>query len=256
MKPFRNKGWNHYNLMQEILFSTAARGSHAYRPALAPATTPDESDDGKLSTIEVTPNTTQAFSSTSMAAANEIIASGLEVTIANDTGVPTESPILMDIDRHPAPTTSGKRTHSIMSFSDSQQSLPETNMTSSGINSDPVQKKRSLASQCSRDSQKNTRSKPPTGKVTQAAAMVGMQSQISRLTDVFERSMTTPEDGIAAKCSLAISHLQQVDDGLSTGEKVKLIHKFQKDPSLAQTYLDLVDDVLRQAWLRSELDDN
>ena len=65
-----------------------------------------------------------------------------------------------------------------------------------------------------------------------------------------------PEDGIAVKHSLAISHLQQVDDGLLTGEKVKLIKKLQKDPSLAQTYLDLVDDALRQAWPRLELDDN
>src|SRR5271168_5176741 len=132
--------------MQEILFSTAARGSHIHRPALAPAMTPHESDDGNLLTIEATPHTTQAFSSTSMAAANKIIASGSEVTIANDTGVPTESAILMDIDRHPAPTTSGKRSHSIMSFSDSHQSLLETNITSSGIDSDPVQKNRSLAS--------------------------------------------------------------------------------------------------------------
>ena len=162
MKPFRNKGWDHYILMQEILFSTAARGSHIYQPALAPAMTPDESNDGKLVTIEVTTNMMQAFSSTSMAAANKIISSDSEVTIANDAAVPTESAILMDIDRHPASTTSGKCTHSIMSSSNSHQSLPETNITSFSINSDPAQKKWSVASQNSRDLQKNTFSKPST----------------------------------------------------------------------------------------------
>jgi hypothetical protein len=170
-----------------------------------------------------------------------------QAAVALTTAMPAESAIPMDIDGHPASTTSGKRTHSIISFDSHSQSLPETDITSSGISSEPARKKWSAASQDSRDSQKNTHPKPLTGKI---------KSQISHLTHVFEKSMTMPEDGIAAKRSLAISHLQQVDDGLSTNEKVKLIQKFQKDPSLAQTYLDLVDDALRQAWLRSELDDD
>ena len=45
--------------------------------------------------------------------------------------------------------------------------------------------------------------------------MVGMQSQISWLTNVFEKSMSTPDDGIAAKCSLTISQIQEFEDGLT-----------------------------------------
>ena len=62
--------------------------------------------------------------------------------------------------------------------------------------------------------------------------MVGMQSQISWLTDVFEKSMSTPDDGIAAKCSLAISQIQEFEDGLTVQQKVKMISKFQKDASV------------------------
>jgi hypothetical protein len=87
---------------------------------------------------------------------------------------------------------------------------------------------------------------PHTNKITSAIAMVGMQSQISRLTDVFEKSMETPEDGMATRHSLAISHLQQVDDGLTTEKKVWPVQLFQDNPGLAQTYLDLISDDLCQ----------
>ncbi|KAF8809168.1 hypothetical protein BYT27DRAFT_7037358, partial [Phlegmacium glaucopus] len=30
LKPFRNKGWAHHDIMQNILFSTAARGTHIH----------------------------------------------------------------------------------------------------------------------------------------------------------------------------------------------------------------------------------
>jgi hypothetical protein len=86
--------------------------------------------------------------------------------------------------------------------------------------------------------------------------MVAMQAQIGRLTDIFEKSMTTPADGEASQRSLAITRLQDVDDNLSMSDKVKLIGLFQKDVVIAQTYLDLINDDIRQAWLRSILDEN
>ena len=88
-----------------------------------------------------------------------------------------------------------------------------------------------------------------------ASVMVSMQSQISWITNIFRKSMSTPDDGIAAKCSLAISQIQEFKDGLTVQQKVKMILKFQKDASVAQTYLDLLNGEVHQAWLQAELDD-
>ena len=85
--------------------------------------------------------------------------------------------------------------------------------------------------------------------------MVGMQSQISWLTNVFEKSMSTPDDEIAAKRSLTISQIQEFEDDLTVQQKVKMISKFEKDASVAQTYLDLLNGEVCQAWLQAELDD-
>ena len=86
--------------------------------------------------------------------------------------------------------------------------------------------------------------------------MVGMQAQIGRLTDIFEKSMTTPADGKASQHSLAIACLQDMDNNLSMDDMVKLIGFFQKNVVIAQTYLDLMNDNICQAWLCSILDDN
>jgi hypothetical protein len=67
--------------------------------------------------------------------------------------------------------------------------------------------------------------------------MVGMQSQISWLTNIFEESMSTPDDGMATQRSLAISQIQEFENGSMVQKKVKMILKFQKDVSIAQTYL-------------------
>lgn len=48
-----------------------------------------------------------------------------------------------------------------------------------------------------------------------------MQLQISQLTDIFEKSMATPDDGLVAKRNLAIAQLQEFDDGLTVLERVR-----------------------------------
>ena len=74
-----------------------------------------------------------------------------------------------------------------------------------------------------------------------------------RLTDVFEKSMTTPRDTTVSKLSLALQKLQDVDDGLSIANKTKLVRLFQRDPSSAQVYSELVVDDLCQAWIADVL---
>lgn len=244
--------------MQAIMFSTAARGSHIYRPAQASQVTATTINDDTGSETLITPDSVVAGTS--------------------ETAGIVESASLMDVDHAalplppvppPVSTNSGKRSHSIMSFeSDGPQcsqsdSTPITAPSQASAMLNVVPKKQQKGSGISRDSQ-GSRSRDSQGnqraqsfraaKVTPAVAMVAMQSQIGRLTDVFERSMATPEDGTSSQRSLALSRLQERDDGLSMGEKVRLISIFQKDASYVQTYLDLVIDEVRQAWLRSILD--
>jgi hypothetical protein len=141
-----------------------------------------------------------------------------------------------------------------------------TEITTPSTNVDPTLKKKTKTSDQtpkSRSSQHESSAyscalysrAPASGKVTHALAMVGMQSQISWLTDVFEKLMSTPDDGMATKHSLAISQIQKFEDGLTVQQKVEMITKFQKDVSIAQTYLDLLNGEVCQAWLQAELED-
>jgi hypothetical protein len=263
MKPFMNKGWEHYEKMQAILFSTAARGSHIYRPAQAPLAIVCDDD-------EPTDPSKASIASTSMAAAI--------ATASNFAVAATETLPLMDVDdsdnsRVPATRplvpppfflpsgsgSAGKRTHSVMSLGSEDVQSVSTEITAPSANTDPVLKKQAKnsdrKSHSSRHESQVYSRALASGKVTQASAMVGMQSQISRLTDVFEKSMSTPDDGTAAKRSLAISQMQEFEDGLTVQQKVKMISKFQKDVTIAQTYLDLLNGEVRQAWLLAELED-
>jgi hypothetical protein len=298
MRPFKNKGWEHYDAIQAIMFSTAARGSHIYRPAQAShvvTTTIDEADDMVSETL-ITPHSNSVANKPAGTHASAAAAAAItSATAASGSGI-VESAVSMDIDHVPPPSLSAnsagsKRLHSVMSLnSDEIFQMASTSITTwtptpSAIDLPipPMKQQKGLgASGVTRDSQRTkdskgnaraTKSLPEkvlsfkgsqpephaqssrTGRVSQAVAMVGMQSQIGRLTDVFEKAMVTPEDATSGQRSLALTRLQEQDDGLSMNEKVKLISIFQKDISYVQTYLDLVVDEIRQAWLRSILDD-
>lgn len=262
MKPFMNRGWEHYENIQNIMFSTAARGSHIFRPTLALPTTIatlQNNDDEPSNPSKLSQIATMTSMAIAMATASDSIAAVAASSPLMDVDGSQAAPTLSDNNPHPTTPhhlssggSASKRTHSVMSLSsDFQFNDGSTEITTpSNLSSKKQAKDRSQGSHDSRLGQSRA-----LGKVTQASAMVGMQSQISRLTDVFEKSMATPDDGLAAKRSLAIAQLQDLDDGLTVGEKVKMISKFQKDISIAQTYLDLVNGEIRQAWLRAELDD-
>jgi hypothetical protein len=282
MKPFKNRGWEHYEKMQAIMFSTAARGSHIYCPAQAlqvtagAIDTADVADGMGSSSLIALPAVAAAFTNIAAAPSAYVAAPSAKAVDAQASIITPTAPDIsgvhaapMDIDRLPplfastSSTNSNKRSHSIMS--DERSASTPITTPSVVLNVVPKKQQRSSrASLMSRDSQSNAPSRdsqgnmrPPTSravKVTPAVAMVAMQSQIGRLMDVFEKSMATPEDGTAHQRSLALARLQEQDDYLSLSEKVKLISIFQRDISAVQTYLDLLDDALCRAWLRSILD--
>ena len=83
--------------------------------------------------------------------------------------------------------------------------------------------------------------------------MDGIQGSLDRLTDIFASSMMTPEDGTITQRNQAIQFLQEVDDGLSTNDKVKMVSLFMNNIVVADTYLSLTDIDIRRAWLQAML---
>jgi hypothetical protein len=261
-----NKGWDHHEKIQAILFSTAARGSHIFRPATQapPDITVDEEPTDLYKASTAATNMAAAISTASnlAVAATETVPGLMDVD--NESRVPPMNPLVPGPPLSFLPSGSGsagKRTHSVMSFgSEGLQSVSTEITTPPSVNTDPVSKKqaknsdRSHKSRSSRHEIQAHSHAPGSSKISQASAMVGMQSQISRLTDVFEKSMSTPDDGIGAKRSLAISQIQE-EEGLTVQQKVKMISKFQKDISIAETYLELLNGDVRRAWLEAELED-
>ena len=83
--------------------------------------------------------------------------------------------------------------------------------------------------------------------------MDGIQGSLDHLTDIFASSMMTPEDGTITQRNQAIRFLQEVDDGLSTNDKVKMVSLFMNNIVVADTYLSLTDIDIRRAWLQAML---
>jgi hypothetical protein len=181
--------------------------------------------------------------------------------VNNNSHVPSMTPLDPPPSLPSGSSLAGKRTYSVMSLDSKALHSASTEITTPSTNADPTLKKQAKTSDCTPKSRSSRHESsayghaPASGKVTQASVMVSMQSQISRLTDVFEKSMSTPDDGMAAKRSLAISQIQEFEDGLMVQQKVKMILKFQKDVSIAQTYLDLLNGEVHQEWLQAELED-
>lgn len=263
------------------MFLTTARGTHIHRPAQAHAPAFNEPND--LDALEEGSMTmVQALGVGELADRSGRIAGGSATakTVAEDTAI-GDIAALMDVDKavpEVAITTvmttnptsvsgnSGKRTHSETAMS---QISDETSITTP-ILSDPPSRSAKKANRGKGASRSQPRTNPPSlshgslapssssTKISPASAMVGMQAQIGRLTDVFVESMKKPGDNIASIRSQAITRIQDIDDGLSLSDKVKMIGLFQKDAQgiIAQTYLDLVDDEIRRAWLLSTLEEN
>jgi hypothetical protein len=108
-----NKGWEHYDKMQAILFSTAARGSHIYRPAQAPLAIVCNDEEP----INLSKASTAA---TSMAAAI-LTASNLTVAatetvplmdVDNNSHVPSMTPLVPPLSLPSGSSSAGKCTHS------------------------------------------------------------------------------------------------------------------------------------------------
>lgn len=111
-------------------------------------------------------------------------------------------------------------------------------------------------------------------KITPAVAIHGMQGTLNRLTDIMEQNIqskkltstvsltvpspvpsTVPSTVTSALKTQAITLVQTRNDNLSTFDKTKLIRAFTKDVELAEVYLALQDEEVRQNWLRMYIEE-
>lgn len=114
----------------------------------------------------------------------------------------------------------------------------------------------SLTSSKKKGSKRSTRAAASAASaVTQAIAYNGFQGSINRLTDVIEKSVvSTTEDSAVFRRDKALRGLQDVQDGLSEAEKVKLVAIFMGNQAAAETYLALTDDNIRRGFLHTFLE--
>jgi hypothetical protein len=117
MKPFMNKGWEHYNKMQAILFSTAARGSHIYQPAQAPlAIVCDNEEPINLSKASTAATSMAAAISTASNLAVAATETLPLMDVDNNSRVPSMTPLVPPPSLPSGSSSAGKHTHSVMSL--------------------------------------------------------------------------------------------------------------------------------------------
>jgi hypothetical protein len=236
--------------MQDILPNTRARGTRAFRPSLAgppSSSLVDEDESGGGSATNVGPPSSSlvnedesgggSATNVGSAVASSAVASDADI-VMHPSGPPDTPPR--------SSISAGKRKHS--EFSQDQILLPPP--TSSKSSTSFSGKKRSADSR-STSAQGTTSSARSPFKVTTAVVMNGMQSSINRLTDAVEKSIATPEGPSTHRD--AVEHLQDMEDYLTTAEKLELISQFEESEVVASTYLSLRDEVLRRAWVRKRL---
>jgi hypothetical protein len=289
MRPFRNVGWPHFDKVQAIVPAGAgARGRHVFRPTIAQPYPPELDDSTGV--VDCTGATAKP-SGTIGAEEAAIVGSLGIVTAITETAVASGSTTISDSDTNydlrdtvisrflkdqplspptSIPTTStSKRTHSNMSGDSNDphdfQSASVSEVTLHNLNPIPVNKKQqtsnigsgvSHASGASDVAGSRKKSAKMANQATQAAALMGMQGSINHLTDVFAESMRPPETETALRRKHALKLLQEQNDQLTPIQKARMASCFQKDISAADTYVSLVDPLVREKWINLMLSTN
>ena len=160
-------------------------------------------------------------------------------------------------------SSSSKRKHSLDTGTPSvalsnATSVPSTSLASS----EPASKKRNSSKGKGKQSAVKSSSSSAgykvsaarTAKISNTTILHGMQGTMNRVTDIFEKSVSQPTDPHSAARDEALDLLQTREDGLSLDNQRKVVNLFMKDVVVAQTYIRLVTEDLRQSWLMEILE--
>src|SRR5882762_8584120 len=248
MKPFRNKGWPYLKKFESILLQSGAKGKHVYAPASAVPTLPDT--DSESITGGGKELAKQADEKSEWELRNTSISAGMDVD-GHASAIPS---ILV--------SKTSTRKHGFSALSIDNESLasfataPPLSPPGPAHTSEPPRKKwsarsSSVASSSQLASTVTNRSSRSAniGRITNAVALNSMQGSINRLTDAFEKSMTTPLDMVTSKQNEAFLLLQSRDDSLDRMQVTKIIDIFRADPSAVNAYIALSNDEIRRDWL-------
>ncbi|KAG2364039.1 hypothetical protein BDR07DRAFT_1375343 [Suillus spraguei] len=263
MCPFRNCGWVYLEQMQEILPVGGARGVGAFQATDIPVPSTNDKPDVDAAGVQA------PGSSSSMS--GDIIMSGASAPPPLSMPPPSGTPIMSGINAPPplsmtplsgTPTrptfsaicSTGKCLHDASSmFQDDATTFTSTvPLSDQPQPSQPASKKQKSHPGWSRQASRVQASHPArAAKITPAAAVMGMQGSINRLTDVIERGMVTDVERLEKQRHTALNLLNGEDmDLYPLQERVIVMHMFSDDPAVTDTYLQTDD---RDTWCHTSI---
>lgn len=248
MCPFRNTGWVHYRQVSAIIPSAAAtRGAHVFRPTTAPPAIiyPDSSN---IPQVAGSGSATSDISGMTggESTCRDAMVDGIERGATGSSTPAGPSSLL--------PPIQGKQSRAIMSLGSSDPGGYRAS------DSPPTTLSNHVMKSASEDSKfedpyfrrsKNLSSTKLATKISPAAAVIGMQGSINRLTDAFEKSLSGHSS--SENRALAIRLVQEREDELSTSNITKMITLFTLQPKQADAYLWLLPQNQAE-WLAQMLE--
>jgi hypothetical protein len=249
MAPFRNKGWPYFDKFNEIIPNATARGTHTFSPTNTAAPGPLEDDEAAAAA-----NSSKSAEGDAM----EVDKDGDGATLISITASK----------RKLSAITIGDDNDDTITFNFGHPPLSSTNTPTSSNLTSGLSKRGSIASSaagCSRSRPKaasscrsnaassrqasnRSRGTKTSGKLSSEMMVYDMQGSINLLTSTVRNSMES--DPVTKVHQEAVGLLQTRDDGLSPKQKVALFNLFMDKHAVAQTYIAIVDDGLRQMWLQ------
>lgn len=273
MAPFRNKGWKYFKKINEIIPNANARGSYAFSPMNASATTGtdpeqlgDELEDPAQALTETT-GTTANMSNHHF----DRDASGDGTTLISKAAskllkIPSTFDNLNDNTGISEPISSNPTSGPTLPSSISTTGFVRSPKGSSSrkTRSTPIDSKSVLRPQASAGPSRRQRAAPAVSSrrssnnntqdeaASSSILVHNMQGSINMLTATVRDSVAV--DPITKVRQEAVRLLQK-EEGLSTRQQIILFQKFTDKHALAQTYLAIESVELRMGWLQELLKD-
>ncbi|KAG1863202.1 hypothetical protein DFJ58DRAFT_725099 [Suillus subalutaceus] len=224
MKPFKNNGWPFYSKMDQILpEKSAAQGTVAYNPAQSAA-----------------PAVEQPVASTS-SAPHDADMSMMDIESMRP---PPFIPNLFPIN-----TSMAQQPPFIPDLTPMKPSMAQPNLGWVSQVTKPESEKKPRLSTASGKTRPST-SKKNIQDTANTAVLMNLQGTINRLSDSLNTNFGTDEAHVAEHRSRALK-LMQSATGISKDNKVILMHVFVTNAAACDTFLDVDDPELHEAFLES-----